>query len=82
MYWKETWSNSWVPTFKMGTSDEERTPFNHLKHAYPGKKNFEDEFIWLQKPVNTPAKRDVSVPTHSSNVEKNPRRPLLTRTAS
>jgi len=63
-YFKATWGadpSSAGPKFKIGTSPA-RNAMEHLKYAYPGNKNFEDEFVWLEDTINAPAKSHVSVP--------------------
>jgi len=64
-YLDVTWGGSFVPSFKLkghpGGEDEARTAQSHMAFAYPSKKHFKDEFIYLQTAVNAPAKQQVYI---------------------
>jgi hypothetical protein len=64
-YLDATWGGSFVRSFKLkghpGGEDDARTAQSHLAFAYPSKKLFEDEFIYLQTTVNAPAKQQVYI---------------------
>jgi hypothetical protein len=59
-YWKTLWQDS--PTFRINGKGESRKALQHLKYAYPGIDNHDNEFIYLQSTVNAPAKSGVSIP--------------------
>lgn len=59
-YWRATWEGANSPVFKLKPTDKkELNALDHLRHAYPGKDNFEEEFVWLHTAVNAPAKAQV-----------------------
>jgi hypothetical protein len=59
-YWRATWEGAYSPVFKLKPDDKkELNAIDHLRYAYPGKGNFEEEFVWLQTAVNSPAKAQV-----------------------
>jgi hypothetical protein len=58
-FFKETWAGSYSQKFSIDNSPE-RFAMEHLKYAYPGKGNFESEFVWLHDLINAPAKTNVS----------------------
>lgn len=68
-YFKATWAAdpkaAAGPKFKIGTSPA-RNAMDHLKYAYPGKKNHENELVWLEDTINAPAKQHVSFPSTSA----------------
>jgi hypothetical protein len=73
-YFKATWEGANSPVFKLNPDDkEELNAMGHLKWAYPGKGNFEEEFVWLHTAVNSPAKSQVrlSCLTHATEQSTN-----------
>jgi hypothetical protein len=57
-YWAEQWKGSYPSTITI--NGKTLMPLEHMKWAYPGVKNREEEFVWLQASMNTPAKSNVS----------------------
>ena len=59
-YWKATWEGAHSPVFKLNPDDKkELNAIDHLRYAYPGKGNYEEEFVWLHTAVYSPAKAQV-----------------------
>jgi hypothetical protein len=57
-YWVEQWKGSYQSQITI--NGKTMVPLDHMKYAYPGVNNREDEFVWLQSSMNTPAKSNVS----------------------
>lgn len=56
-YWEKTWSTQ---TFTINVNGRSRIDAKkHIAWRYPGV-GFKNEFVWLQKDINKPAKQNVS----------------------
>jgi hypothetical protein len=58
-YWVEQWKGSYPS--KITINGKTMEPLDHMARAYPGVDNREEEFVWLQSSMNTPAKSNVSM---------------------
>ena len=59
-YWTGTWKD--MKTFTIPGKPVASTPLDFTKKEYASKTNeFNDEFVWLQKELNAPAKAQVSL---------------------
>jgi hypothetical protein len=58
-YWVEQWKGSYPS--KITINGKTMEPLDHMARAYPGVDNREEEFVWLQASMNTPAKSNVSI---------------------
>jgi hypothetical protein len=57
-YWKEQWKGSYPQDLTI--NGKTLKPLDHMAQAFPGVNNREEEFVWLQASMNTPAKSNVS----------------------
>lgn len=59
-YWKGTWEDT--KAFTIPGKPIARVPLNFVRKEYPSKINeFNNEFVWLEKELNAPAKAQVSL---------------------
>lgn len=60
-YWRQTWTTDDVKllTFDIDGDGPKQSVLDHLASAYPGTKNFPEEFVYLHTHLNAPAKSDV-----------------------
>jgi hypothetical protein len=71
MYWRKTWN---APAFTIQLNgNSARTAKDHIAWQYPNSRGFQDEFVWLQKDINKPAKQ------HVQNNTSMPHEETLTR---
>ncbi|KAJ8110664.1 hypothetical protein OPT61_g6548 [Boeremia exigua] len=56
-YFKEHWQGSYPQ--ELTIDGKTMTPILHMAQAYPGVGNREEEFVWLQASMNTPAKSNM-----------------------
>lgn len=64
-YWVGIWKDA--KAFTIPGKPIARTPLDFVRQEYPSKTNeFKNEFAWLEKPLNKPAKAEVSTVYPSS----------------
>lgn len=67
-YFENTWGSQ---TFTIAENHPTATDAkDHLALQYPHSKKFEDEFVWLQKDINKPAKQNVLITFSTTFREK------------
>lgn len=64
-YWVGTWKDT--KAFAIPGKTNALTPLDYVRQEFPSKTNeFQNEFTWLEKPLNKPAKAEVSPIIHPS----------------